>query len=128
MSRRNRGIAGRRQASRLSVEQLESRTLLSASGTDQGSNYAQLHRDIVLRADIYGGARSTPRILAAGYGFEGIQGIPGLLVRTRSRSRSRPGPASSGNWWGSIRLHPSGTSRPEPRPSAFRAGASATTR
>ena len=45
----------------------------------QGSSYDQLHRNIVIRADIYGGAKSAPRILAAGYGFEGIQGIPGLL-------------------------------------------------
>lgn len=45
----------------------------------QGSSYDQLHRNIVIRADIYGGASSQPRILAAGYGFEGIQGIPGLL-------------------------------------------------
>ena len=45
----------------------------------QGSPYDQLTRDIVISADIYGGADSAPRILAAGYGFEGIQGIPGLL-------------------------------------------------
>ncbi len=45
----------------------------------QGSSYDQLHRNIVIRADIYGGASRKPRILAAGYGFEGIQGIPGLL-------------------------------------------------
>lgn len=45
----------------------------------QGSSYDQLHRNIVIRADIYGGANSTPRILAAGLGFEGITGIPGLL-------------------------------------------------
>jgi hypothetical protein len=32
----------------------------------QGSSYDQLHRNIVIRADIYGGANSTPRILAAG--------------------------------------------------------------
>ena len=45
----------------------------------QGSSYDQLHRNIVIRADIYGGANSKPRILAAGLGFEGITGIPGLL-------------------------------------------------
>ena len=45
----------------------------------QGSSYDQLHRNIVIRADIYGGANSTPRILAAGLGFEGITGIPSLL-------------------------------------------------
>ena len=45
----------------------------------QGSSYDQLHRNIVIRADIYGGAKSPPRILAAGLGFEGITGIPGLL-------------------------------------------------
>lgn len=58
---------------------LEPRALLSGSSSNLGSNYAQLHRDIVIRADVYGGWRSKPRILAAGYGFEGIQGIPGLL-------------------------------------------------
>lgn len=66
--------------STLSIEPLESRAVMSASGSNQGSTYAQLHRDIVIGADIYGGASSTPRILAAGYGFEGIQGIPGLLT------------------------------------------------
>lgn len=60
-------------------ESLESRQLL----TGTGSNYAQLHRDIVIRADIYGGASSKPRILAASYGFEGIQGIPGLLTENQ---------------------------------------------
>jgi hypothetical protein len=45
----------------------------------QGSSYDQLHRNIVIRADIYGGANSKPRILAAGLGFEGITRIPGLL-------------------------------------------------
>ena len=45
----------------------------------QGSSYDQLHRNIVIRADIYGGAKSPPRILAAGLGFEGITGIPSLL-------------------------------------------------
>ena len=45
----------------------------------QGSTYDQLHRNIVIRADIYGGANSPPRILAAGLGFEGITGIPSLL-------------------------------------------------
>lgn len=83
MRRRNGHIARRRPGARLSIEPLESRALLSASGTNQGSNYAQLHRDIVIRADVYGGAQSTPRILAAGYGFEGIQGIPGLLSETQ---------------------------------------------
>ncbi|MCT0223799.1 hypothetical protein KQ310_01225 [Synechococcus sp. CS-1328] len=45
----------------------------------QGSSYDQLRRDIVIAADIYGGSDQAPRILAASYGFEGIQGIPGLL-------------------------------------------------
>ena len=49
----------------------------------QGSSYDQLHRNIVIRADIYGGANSKPRILAAGLGFEGITGIPGLLSETQ---------------------------------------------
>lgn len=45
----------------------------------QGSSFDQLHRNIVIRADIYGGVSSKPRILAAGLGFEGITGIPSLL-------------------------------------------------
>jgi len=45
----------------------------------QGSAYDQLHRNIVIRADIYGGINSKPRILAASSGFRGIIGIPGLL-------------------------------------------------
>ncbi len=45
----------------------------------QGSSYDQLRRDIVIAADIYGDPLGAPRILAASYGFEGIQGIPGLL-------------------------------------------------
>jgi hypothetical protein len=39
--------------------------------------YLQLHRDVVINADLWD---DQPRILAAGYGFEGIQGIPGLLT------------------------------------------------
>ncbi|WP_462320503.1 hypothetical protein [Halochromatium sp.] len=38
--------------------------------------YLQLHRDVLINADLWD---DQPRILAAGYGFEGIQGIPGLL-------------------------------------------------
>lgn len=75
-----RHAPARKPVSRLSIEPLESRAVMSASGSDQGSTYAQLHRDIVIRADIYGGNSSAPRILAAGYGFEGIQSIPGLLT------------------------------------------------
>lgn len=37
--------------------------------------YVELHRDVVLNADLW---TSTPQILAAGYGFEGISGVPGL--------------------------------------------------
>lgn len=44
----------------------------------QPSKYDQLHRDIVIYSDIYGSQKKQPRILAAGYGFEGIQGVPGL--------------------------------------------------
>lgn len=50
----------------------------SAVGSTQGSNYDQLHRNVVIRADIYGGAYTKPRILAANYGFEGITAVPGL--------------------------------------------------
>ena len=45
---------------------------------NQSSPYVQLHRDIVIAADIYGGQDQDPRILAAGMGFEGIMNIPGL--------------------------------------------------
>ena len=45
----------------------------------QGSAYDQLHRDIVIRSDIYGGINNQPRILGASSGFRGIIGIPGLL-------------------------------------------------
>ncbi|MDP6851525.1 MAG: hypothetical protein QGH52_02470 [Prochlorococcaceae cyanobacterium ETNP1_MAG_8] len=51
----------------------------------QGSTYEQLHRNIVINADIYGGVDSDPKILAAGYGFEGIIGIPGLLSENQIR-------------------------------------------
>lgn len=50
----------------------------SAVGSNQGSNYDQLHRNVVIRADIYGGAYKKPSILAANYGFEGITAVPGL--------------------------------------------------
>ena len=45
---------------------------------NQSSPYVQLHRDIVIAADIYGGQDQDPRILAAGMGFEGIMNIQGL--------------------------------------------------
>jgi hypothetical protein len=38
--------------------------------------YVQLRRDVIINSDLW---TSTPQILSAGYGFEGIQGIPGLL-------------------------------------------------
>ena len=82
-SRRRFRMHDRTPGSRLSIEPLESRAMMAASGSTQGSNYAQLHRDIVIRADVYGGASSQPRILAAVYGFEGIQGIPGLLTENQ---------------------------------------------
>ncbi len=44
----------------------------------QPSKYDQLHRDIVIYSDIYGSSKKQPQILAASYGFEGIQGVPGL--------------------------------------------------
>lgn len=52
--------------------------LSAAAESNQGSNYDQLHRNIVIRADIYGGAFTKPSILAANYGFGGITAIPGL--------------------------------------------------
>jgi hypothetical protein len=33
------------------------------------SAYTELHRDIIIAADIYGGINSDPRILAASMGF-----------------------------------------------------------
>ena len=51
----------------------------------QASAYEQLQRNIVINADIYGGVDSDPKILAAGYGFEGIMGIPGLLSENQIR-------------------------------------------
>jgi hypothetical protein len=39
--------------------------------------YQQLRRDVLINADLW---EDQPRILSAGYGFEGIQGIPGLLT------------------------------------------------
>ncbi len=42
------------------------------------SPYTELHRDIVISADVYGGIESDPRILSASMGFEGIIAIPGL--------------------------------------------------
>lgn len=53
-------------------------TASATAATTTGSNYDQLHRNIVIRADIYGGAYAKPQILAANYGFEGITAIPGL--------------------------------------------------
>lgn len=44
----------------------------------QGSTYDQLHRDIVIRSDFYGGSKSKPRVLAASSRVEGILGSPGL--------------------------------------------------
>ncbi len=38
-----------------------------------------MHRNIVIRSDIYGGINKKPRILEASSGFRGIIGIPGLL-------------------------------------------------
>lgn len=49
----------------------------------QGSAYDQLHRDIVISSDIYGGVDSAPKILAASSGFRGISGIPGLLTENQ---------------------------------------------
>ena len=38
--------------------------------------YTELHRDVLINADLWD---SAPRIVAADWGFEGIMGIPGLL-------------------------------------------------
>ncbi len=50
-------------------------SLLNMNST-QGSAFQQLHRDIIINADVYA---TRPQILAAGYGFEGIISVPGLL-------------------------------------------------
>ena len=42
------------------------------------SRFDQLHRDIIINSEIHGGVKK-PKILGAGYGFKGINGIPGLL-------------------------------------------------
>lgn len=42
--------------------------------------FQQLHEDVVIYADYY---TNEPQILAAGYGFEGIIGIPGLLTESQ---------------------------------------------
>jgi hypothetical protein len=39
--------------------------------------YIQLRRDVIINSDLW---TESPEILSAGYGFEGIQGIPGLLT------------------------------------------------
>lgn len=41
--------------------------------------YLDLHRDILINADLWG---ATPQILAASFGFEGIMGIPNLSSST----------------------------------------------
>jgi hypothetical protein len=46
----------------------------------QSEAYQQLHQDIVIFADYY---TTTPQILAAGFGFEGIIGVPGLLSESQ---------------------------------------------
>ncbi|MFN3713899.1 MAG: hypothetical protein ACK4SX_09590 [Alcanivoracaceae bacterium] len=38
--------------------------------------YLQLRRDVLINADLWD---DEPRIITAGYGFEGIQGVPGVL-------------------------------------------------
>jgi hypothetical protein len=42
----------------------------------QAPAYLQLRRDVLINADLW---EHEPRILAAGFGFEGIQGVPGLI-------------------------------------------------
>jgi hypothetical protein len=53
-------------------------TATATASSDTGSNYDQLHRNIVIRADIYGRATAKPQILAADLGFDGITAVPGL--------------------------------------------------
>ncbi len=48
---------------------------LPLEATAQTPAYTQLQRDVVINADLWS---AQPEILAAGYGFEGIMGIPGL--------------------------------------------------
>ncbi|WP_051341021.1 calcium-binding protein [Azospirillum halopraeferens] len=54
-------------------------TATGATGTGTATAapaYIQLRRNVVINADLW---TATPQILAAGFGFEGITGIPGLL-------------------------------------------------
>lgn len=46
------------------------------STATQTPAYIQLHRDVLINADLWS---DKPEILAANYGFEGIIGVPGLL-------------------------------------------------
>lgn len=55
-----------------------STALAGGEGPDptQFPAYIQLRRDVIVNADLW---EPQPRILSAGFGFEGIQGVPGLL-------------------------------------------------
>jgi len=66
----------------------------------QGSGYNQLHRNIVIRDDCYGGAKSQPRILAAGLGFESITGTPSQLSEAQMAWPNRRGPGWCSSSWG----------------------------
>ena len=75
---RGPSVAACRPSTANSPRAVAASELSAAAGSNQGSNYDQLHRNIVIRADIYGGAFAEPSILAANYGFGGITAIPGL--------------------------------------------------
>ncbi|MGQ9367923.1 hypothetical protein [Azospirillum sp. ST 5-10] len=47
----------------------------AASPATAAPAYVELHRNVVINADLW---TATPQILAAGFGFEGIMGVPGL--------------------------------------------------
>ncbi len=47
------------------------------SGATSMPAYVELQRDVILNADLW---TAQPEILAAGYGFEGISAVPGMLT------------------------------------------------
>lgn len=59
--------------------------------------YLQLHRDVLINADLWD---DQPRILAAGYGFEGIQGVPGLLTAADLQKAVDAGAGVNLDWAG----------------------------
>lgn len=57
--------------------------------------YLQLKRDVLINADLW---EDAPRILSAGYGFEGIQGIPTLLSAANLQAAVAAGAGVNLDW------------------------------